>query len=179
MLSLLFDPNGLKFENVYVYSKSLQQPKYELLKQVLNLVKGVKYFAFGENDEVIDPNESNPNSIFIFDDVICDRQDKIRNFFCMGRHRGVDSFYLCQTYSKVPKQLIRDNCNMVVLFKQDEMNLKHAYDDHVTTDMSFEEFKRMCSKCWNDSKYSTLTIVKDCEIKEGRYRKGFDQFILP
>jgi len=29
MLSLIENPNGLKFENVYIVSKSLYQPKYE------------------------------------------------------------------------------------------------------------------------------------------------------
>ena len=29
MLSLLADPNGLRFQNVYVYSKSLYQDKYK------------------------------------------------------------------------------------------------------------------------------------------------------
>lgn len=178
MLSLLFHPNGLKFENVYVYSKSLGQHKYKLLEKVLSMVKQVKYLPYHESDDVIDPNEAKPNSVIIFDDVVCDKQDKMRNFFCMGRHRSIDSFYLCQTYSKVPKQLIRDNANVIILFKQDEMNLKHAYNDHVTTDMSFEQFREMCAKCWG-TKYDTLVIVKDGELKNGRYRKGFDQYIIP
>lgn len=29
MVSLLEEPHGLRFENVYVYSKSLDQPKYK------------------------------------------------------------------------------------------------------------------------------------------------------
>jgi len=29
MLSLIESPNGLKFENVYIFSKSLYQPKYD------------------------------------------------------------------------------------------------------------------------------------------------------
>lgn len=178
MLSLLFHPNGLQFENVYVYSKSLNQHKYKLLEEVLSMVKQVKYLPYHESDEVVDPNQAKPNSVIIFDDVMCDKQDKMRNFFCMGRHRSIDSFYLCQTYSKVPKQLIRDNANVIVLFKQDEMNLKHVYSDHVTTDMSFEQFREMCGKCW-ESKYDTLVIVKDEEMRNGRYRKGFDQYIIP
>ena len=35
LISLIIHPNGLKFENVYVYSKSLNQPKYEFLKELL------------------------------------------------------------------------------------------------------------------------------------------------
>lgn len=176
MFSLLFEPNGLKFENVYVYSKSLYQPKYKLLENVLRQVKGVGYFPYSENDDIVDPAEAKEHSVFIFDDVACDKQDKIRAYFCMGRHKKVDSFYLCQTYARIPKHLVRDNANIIVLFKQDELNLRHCYDDHVTTDVSFDQFKDMCRACWQDN-YGVLVIVKDCDISKGRYRKGFDQFI--
>ena len=77
--------------------------------------------------------------------------------------RLIDCFYLCQTYARIPKHLIRDNVNSIVLFKQDEMNLKHIYDDHFNTDMSFSKFKELCSACW-DNKYGFLVIDKDNEI---------------
>ena len=80
----------------------------------------------------------------IFDDVACEKQDHIRSFFCMGRHNLIDSFHLCQTYTQVPKHLVRDNCNFLVLFRQDEMNLKHIYNDHVNTDMKYEKFRNVC-----------------------------------
>jgi len=31
LISLLKNPNGLRFENMYIYSKSLQQPKFRYL----------------------------------------------------------------------------------------------------------------------------------------------------
>lgn len=176
LLSLLFDANGLWFENVYVYSKSLYQPKYQLLEGVLKKVKGVRYYAYTDNDSVIDPSEARINSIFIFDDVACDKQDKIRAYFCMGRHKHVDCFYLCQTYTRIPKHLIRDNCNCIILFKQDKLNMRHVFDDHVVPDMSFEKFENMCATCWQD-KYGVLVIIKDFDLNNGRYRKGFDHYI--
>lgn len=176
MLSLLFNQNGVRFENVYVYSKSLYQPKYQLLETVLNNVKGVKYFPYKESDEIMDPAKANIDSVFIFDDVACDKQEKIRDYFCMGRHKCVESFYLCQTYTRIPKHLIRDNANFLVLFKQDDTNLHHIYNDHVGTDMTFEQFKLLCSECWKE-KYGFLVIDKDSDIRNGRYRKGFDCFI--
>ncbi len=177
LLTLLFNRNGLRFENIYVYSKSLYQPKYKLLEDVLKSVKGVGYFPFRDNDMIIDPEEAENNSIFIFDDVSCDKQDKIRKYFSMGRHKNIDVTYLCQTYSKIPKQLIRDNCNILVLFKQDDVNLKHIFDEHVSPDMTYDNFKDVCFKCWNDEKFSSLVIVKDFDLNNGRYRKGFDEYI--
>jgi len=35
VMALITDPNGLRFENIYVYSKSLNQPKYVFLKKLL------------------------------------------------------------------------------------------------------------------------------------------------
>lgn len=176
MIALLCDPNGLRFENVYIYSKSLCQPKYQHLEKILQSVKGIGYYPFEENVEILEPSNAKKNSIFIFDDVVCQKQNNIRAYFSMGRHSCVDSFYLCQTYSCIPKQLVRDNTNMLVLFKQDDMNLKHIYSDHVNTDMSFEKFREVCAKCW-ENKYGFLVICKDCDLNKGRYRLGFDSFI--
>ena len=59
LLALILHPNGLKFDNVYVYSKSLKQPKYKFLEQVLNDVEEVEYYPFSEHEEVIPPMKLN------------------------------------------------------------------------------------------------------------------------
>ena len=178
LISLLESPHGVRFENVYVYSKSLQQPKYQYLENLLTPIEEVGYFAFSNNCDVTHPSEALPNSIFIFDDVACDKQDTIRDYFAMGRHVDVDCFYLCQTYAKIPKHLIRDNANLLILFKQDGTNLKHAYNDHVNTDMSYEDFSNLCHTCWQQ-KYGFLVIDKDSALADGRYRRGFNDFAIP
>lgn len=175
VFNMLFHENGLRFENVYVFSKSLIQPKYEFLQFVLP--KEIGYFAFDDNADVIHPRSAKPNSIFIFDDISCEKHNNIRDYFSMGRHNHIDTFYLGQTYSRIPKQLIRDNANMLVLFKQDDMNLRHIYSDHVNTDMTFETFKLLCSLAWKD-KYGFLVVSKDSDFNEGRYRKQFDSYIV-
>lgn len=176
MLSLLLEENGLKFDNVYIYSKSLYQPKYQFLEKVINNVKDINYFSYKDSDDVLEPSKARENSIFIFDDVACDKQEKIREYFCMGRHKAVDCFYLCQTYTHIPKHLIRDNTNFIIVFKQDDINLRHIYNDHVNTDMKFEQFKLLSAKCWED-KYGFLAINKDGDINDGRYRKMLDNYI--
>lgn len=174
VIGLLVHPHGLYFENVYIYSKSLYQQKYEYLKQILESLVG--YFPFKDSDAIMQPSDAKVNSIFIFDDVACDKQSVIRDYFSMGRHKQVDCFYLCQTYTHIGKHLVRDNSNFLILFKQDDMNLRHIYSDHVNTDMSFDAFKQMCSLCWKD-RYGFLVIDKDRDILDGRYRRGFDEYI--
>lgn len=176
MISLLTNSNGLCFENVYLYSKSLHQPKYEYLRNVLQPIDGLEFYPFNNNAEIVEPSEARPNSIFIFDDVICEKQNVIKSYFSMGRHNKVDCFYLAQTYSSIPKQLVRDNSNLIIIFKQDTMNLHHIFSDHVAPDITFPQFQDMCGQCWND-KYGFVVIDKDRELLNGRYRQGFDNFI--
>lgn len=177
MFSLLTDPNGLKYANVFVFSKSLIQPKYKMLELIMNSVPGIGYYTFSSSEDVPAPENAKNNSIMIFDDVACDKQDHMKAYFSMGRHRGVDSFYLVQTYTCIPKHLLRDNANLIILFKQDDQNLKHVYSDHVNSDMTFEKFKSLCHSCWNKHKFGFVTINKDSELNKGRYRFGLDTFI--
>lgn len=177
IISLLESPNGLHFENVYVYAKSLFQPKYVYLKKVLSKIKGIGCFMFSSNDSVIPLEEVRPNSVFIFDDVICEKQDNMRSYFCMGRHKSVDCFYLTQSYAHIPKHLIRENANFIVVFKQDEMNLRHIFNDFsVSDDMTFDTFKAICAKCWSE-KYGFLVIDTERSPNDGKYRMQFDNFI--
>lgn len=177
LLNLITNINGLKFLNVYIFSKSLYQAKYQLLEKILSNVPQVSLFKFDANDDILEPNQALEFSLFIFDDVSLEKHDNIKQFFAMGRHRNLDLLYLGQTYSKIPKQLIRDNANVIVVFRQDDTNLKHIYCEHVGTDMSFEEFKVICNKAWG-KKYDFLVIDKERPLKEGRYRIGFDRFII-
>ena len=178
LISLLESPHGVRFENVYIYSKSLQQPKYRYLETLLTSIDEIGYFTFSNNSDVVPPREALPNSIFVFDDVACDKQDAVREYFSMGHHSNVDCFYLCQTYARIPKHLIRDNANLLILFKQDGTNLKHGYDDHVNTDMSYDECHALCRDCWQ-REYGFLVIDKDSPLGNGRYRRGFNEFAVP
>jgi len=81
----LESPHDVHFENVYIYSKSLQQPKYRYLKNLLAPIEEIGYFTYSNNSDIISPNKALPNSIFIFDDVACDEQDAIREYFSMSR----------------------------------------------------------------------------------------------
>lgn len=177
MLNLLFSSKGLYFENVYVFSKSLYQAKYKFLQCVFENLSEINYFSFSDNETVPHPSEVNKNSIMIFDDVSCGKQNNIKEYFSMGRHNNVDTFYLCQTYSYIPKQLVRDNTNFLIIFKQDDRNLRHIYHDHVNTDMSFDQFNTLCANVWNKGRNRFVTIDKDSDLSKGRYRAGLDTFI--
>ncbi|KAF0751852.1 tigger transposable element-derived protein 4-like [Aphis craccivora] len=67
----------------------------------------------------------------------------------------------------LPKQLIRDNANLIVLFKQDETNLKHVYNEHCSGDMTYMQFKQhFCFTCWS-LKAKEKIKQKHIELKTG------------
>lgn len=178
LISLIEAENGLRFENIYIYSKTLEQDKYEYLRRMLKPIKSIGFHPFSSSDKVIAPSQAKKNSIFIFDDVISDKnQENIKQYFCLGRHRNIDCFYLTQTYTRVSKHLIRDNCNFLILFRQDDTNLKHVFNDMgVACDMKFERFRSFCLECWRE-KYGFVVIDLDSAVDRGRYRKGFSEFL--
>lgn len=178
MINLLLSKNGLRFENVYVFSKSLAQPKYVFLDKLFHEIPEVNYRAYSNNDDIPPPDQVEPSSIMIFDDIASEKQHLVREYFCLGRHFEVDSFYLCQSYAQIPKHLVRDNLNLLLLFQMDLLNLRNVYNSHVNSDMSFECFQQMCRRCW-EKPHGFLLINKDCKIAEGRYRKSFNTHILP
>ena len=122
---------------MYVYSKSLPNDSKSNNQNIdlLASIEEIDYFKFFNN--VLPPNEVLPNSVFVFDDVACDKQHAIRENFAMGRHADVDCFYLRQIYarSKIAKHVICHIANLLILFKQDDTNLKHVYN-HVNTDLT-------------------------------------------
>lgn len=178
MYTLLTNINGIRFHNVYIYSKTLDQPKYKMLSNILSDIEGIQLFTFYENEQVIEPEKALPNSVYILDDILTERQGVCRSIFARGRHNLIDVCYLAQSYSRVPKQLLRDNANLIVLFKQDETNLKHVYMEHCSGDMSYTEFKDFCTSCWRKGRFNFIVINKDCERDNGRYRYGFDTFVI-
>ena len=177
LVSLLLSENGPSFRNVYVYSKSLFQPKYQFLEKVFSGMKEIGYHTFSNNADVLSPEETEPNSVCIFDDISCEKQDVVKNFFSMGRHRNLNVFYLCQSYSQIPKFLIRDNTNFLMVFKQDELNLRNIHRSHVNSDMTFEKFLELCRICWSEN-FGFLLIDKESDVSDGRYRKGFNMFAV-
>jgi hypothetical protein len=71
----------------------LDQPKYKILCDILKDIDGIQLFTFYENDEVITPEKALPNSVFIFDDIICESQTIVRSYFSRGRHNKIDVCY--------------------------------------------------------------------------------------
>lgn len=73
--------------------------------------------------------------------------------------------------------MVRDNTNLLIIFKQDDRNLRHIFDDHVNTDMLYERFKIICNKALKCENGFLLTDKERDNINNGRYRIGFEKIV--
>lgn len=136
---------------------------------------------FFENaSDVPDPRDLNPTkkNLMVFDDLLLEKQNKCEAYYTRGRHSNVDCFYLAQNYFKLPRQTIRENANFICLFPQDLKNVNHIYNDHVSSDMSKEDFRYLCKETWKEP-HSFVVIDLTNEKDEGKYRKRLNRFYIP
>lgn len=190
----------LDYDHLYIYGKSLHQPEYKLLdkcfqynnskKDILNCIKNKKdpthkytnkiQIEMHDNDlNIKDPTDFNVNhkNLIIFDDVMLEGQSTIESFYTRGRHNNIDCFYIAQNYFKLPRQTIRENSNLFILFQQDKISIDHFYRDHCS-DVSKEEFDLLCNTAWNE-KYGFIIVDMTKNKYEGKYRKDLNLFYFP
>ena len=144
----------------------------------------IKADFHAQSETVPDPVTLNATEIFllILDDIMTGPQSKAEDYYTRGRHNNVDVFYISQSYFRLPRQTIRENSNFLILFPQDEKNLRHIYEDRCSSDsndLSYELFKRFCTNVWNEKPFNFVTIDSTREQNSGKYRKNLDEFWSP
>ena len=127
-----------------------------------------------------DPTELNAaeRNLLILDDCFLGRQNKAEAYYSRGRHNNCDTIYISQNYFRLPRQTIRENSNLIILFPQDAKNLNHIYADHCAHDISKDEFREFCKKVWKQ-KHNFITIDLTSTSMNGKYRKNLDCFYIP
>jgi len=130
-------------------------------------------------DDAPDPRELSPEkkNLMIFDHLLLQKQNKCEAYYVRERHSNCDCLYLSQNYFKLPCETIRENANFFCLFLQDQNNIDHIFNDHVSQDMTKEQFKKLCKTAWSKPHNFVvidLTSPKNC----GKYRSGFDNFYI-
>ena len=107
--------NLFYYDKVYLYAKNLEQSKYQNLMDIFKQISDeVGYDVIeARNDEItpVEDLESDSQKIVIFDDYVCDKNQKpLIEYFIRGRHKNCSVIYLSQSYYKTPKD-IRLNCS--------------------------------------------------------------------
>ena len=118
----------------------------------------------------IKPINKYKGSIVIFDDMLGARNSsQIDEFFTRGRYEDLDVYYISQSYFALPRQSIRNNSDILILFEQTLRDVQSMYYDIGAYDMNYDEFKLMCHKAWGE-KYNYLCIDVTRNKNEGKYR---------
>ena len=189
LINLLIQEGILNYSFVHIYSPTLYQDAYVFLRKYYEelshyiLVTTGKTVMIGHfhssDDEIVDPSklDKNYHHIMVFDDVMLEDQFIIRDYFCRGRHNNISCFYLVQSLHKIAKHCIRDNCNVFILFQQDNKTLKYFYETHIC-DMSWDEFRKFCCTAWK-KKHGFITINLFDESQSGRYLDNYKSIYIP
>ena len=124
-------------------------------------------------NEILHPNDiptirdcdgTTVKTLMVFDDLVCvTNQSLMAEYFVLGRHYNINTIYLTQSLIKVPKNGIRDNINMLILFHLSKTDLRYLYtnlfkylDDKLNENMFFDHMERTLL-----TKYSHATYNKD------------------
>lgn len=135
---------------------------------------------FYENCELIpDPKTLDPKlkNLLILDDCYLGKQSKAQTYYTRGRHSNCDCLYISQNYFALPRNSIRENCNLIILFPQNSKSVEHIYRDHCT-DIPYQEFKELCDIIWS-KKYNFITIDLTSSPLNGKYRRNLETFYIP
>ena len=72
-----------------------------------------------QTSDEIQPLELHENSTLVSDDMLHSKQESnIDLFFTRGRHKNIDIYYISQSYFHLPKNTIRNDSKINILFKQ-------------------------------------------------------------
>ena len=122
-----------------------------------------------QTSDEIQPLNKYENSVVVFDDILLSKQESnIDLFFTRGGHNIIDIYYISQSYFHLPKNTIRINSNIIILFKQTLRDIILLFHDIAGLDMNLEEWKQLCRKAWGND-YDFLQIDRFAKIGNGRY----------
>ena len=65
-------------------------------------------------------------------------------------HNITDTYYISQSYFHVPKNAIRKNCKLNILFKQTLRDVILLFHDLAGLDMNLQERKSLCRDVWEN-----------------------------
>ena len=110
------------YDQTHLYAKNLEQQKYQdMIKKFNEISQSIGYDALiCSNDEIIpveDIIENEAQKIVIFDDFVCEKNQKpLIDYFIRGRHKNCSVIYISQSFYGTPKN-IRLNCSHFCIYE--------------------------------------------------------------
>lgn len=175
---------ALDFTRLYWYSLTLDQDKVRFLKDQIDAVEKKTHKKIGHwiasdvelpTPEDLDKTEKN---LVIFDDIVNQPQGKIKEYFLRGRHNNAQVFYLTQSYHQVPKGLMRENSNLLILTRgmgaRDLREIAQNYSGSISL-QEFREFYKQATK----TPYGFAAVDSTQPVHDGMFTKSFNEIYIP
>lgn len=174
----------LDFTRLYWYSLTMTQDKVKFLKMHIQEAEkktGKKIGTWIEsNKEMIKPEDldKREKNLMIFDDVVNQPQEKIREFFLRGRHNNCQVFYLSQSYFKIPKGLIRENANWLYLGQGLHARDVKMIAQNYASQIDSAEFMRFYKEA-TAIPHGFAIVDTTRAIDDGMFMKSFNEVFVP
>ena len=139
----------LCYDEIFLYTKNLDQEKYQILIDEMNKIsKEVDYDIMTvSNDKIIPINNlgyEDNQKLVIFDDYVCEKnQREIVDYFIQGRHKNCSVIYLSQSFYKTPRD-IRLNCSHYCIYQFPSSRERNMISSELGVDK--EKFKKATKK---------------------------------
>jgi hypothetical protein len=170
LLKLFCKGNGT-FDEIIIFCKSKQEPLYEYLEEAS---KGS--IVVTEDLSKLPPIndlENNTQKLYIFDDLVLDKNPFINEYWIRGRKKSVSLIYLTQSFYNTPK-ILRQNCRYFALLKlSGNRDLQMIMKD-LSIGKSKDELMEMYEYATAE-KFGVLLI--DNDVIDKKFRKNFTQYL--
>ena len=141
-----FSNCGKTYRMNHILIQKQQQPIFIITKS-LNQYPNTK----AETSDEIHPLEHYENSTVVFDNMLLSKQESNFDLFSTrGRHSYIDNYYIPQSFFHLPKNTIRINSNIIILFKQTLRDIILLFHDIAGLDTNLEEWKQLCRMAWEN-----------------------------
>ena len=163
------------YDQIHLYGKNLEQEKYRHMIETMNDISSqVGYDIMHCNNDDIKPVnslESDAQKIVIFDDFICDKNQKpLIDYFIQGRHKNCSVIYFSQSFYKTPKD-IRLNCSHYVIYDFPSSNERNmiSRELNVTKDQYIKATKQPYSFLYLDNLKILNTYITKASDHTNRF----------
>ena len=152
----------VSYDQIHLYGKNLEQEKYRhMIEKMKDISCQVGYDVMHCNNNDIRPVnslESDAQKIIIFDDFICDKNQKpLIDHFIQSRYKNCSVIYLSQSFYKTPKDITL-NCSHYVVYDFPSSNERNmiSRELNVTKDQYIKATKQPYSFLYVDKPMKTV-----------------------
>ena len=169
------------FKRIFLPYKT-EEPLYdELIEQSKGTITTFRDASQIPNVEMF-PDNSNENYLFIFDDMVNERDKafnkKLQNYFAFGRKKGLTLIFLTQSYYQTNK-FLRDQCSYIILLSiKSEMDLARIIHEYEIPKISKEQLIKMFDYATQEPLNFMKITTDKCKITE-KISRNFIEYLDP